>query len=440
MLISFTIKNWMSFKTESTLSMRKTREKQHNERIPHIKPKYNMKVLPIAAIYGGNASGKTNFCHALAFSRWMVTEGPQLNKKTTVNYFRLNPENKNKPVDFEFEILTGNNTIYIYSFSVDAKRVTKEKLTEVLSKREQVLFKRDMDQIEVFGSLKKDAFFDYAVQGTRRNQLFLNNTVTQNNEVFKPVFDWFSDNLIIIYPNAEYNAIGLSQQFDSLLLSSLNNILPYLDTGIQNIEMEETQIQRNELPKELKNEFFESLDEGKFIPIEQGLEQLVITAKDNNLIIMKLVSHHTDSADNKVKFNLGSESDGTRRLISLLPAFIGAASKNSRKVYVIDELDRSLHSLLTRCLVSKFLESCSPEKRSQLIFTTHDVSLLDQTLFRRDEIWVTERKMSGETEIYSFGEFKEMRDDKDIRKSYLQGFLGGIPQIPFTGFDNCQVK
>jgi uncharacterized protein len=96
---------------------------------------------------------------------------------------------------------------------------------------------------------------------------------------------------------------------------------------------------------------------------------------------------------------------------------------------VIDELDRCLHTLLTRSLLERYLESCSSETKSQLLFTTHDVSLIDQDLLRRDELWIAERDDTGGSTLISFGEYKEIRADKDIRKSYLQGRLGGIPRV-----------
>ena len=123
------------------------------------------------------------------------------------------------------------------------------------------------------------------------------------------------------------------------------------------------------------------------------------------------------------------ESDGTHRTIDLLPAFLEMADAGSNKVFVIDELDRSMHTLLTRSLLEKYLSGCGPLCRSQLLFTTHDVLLMDQELMRRDEMWVAERDRDGSSTLFSFSEYKDVRNDKDIRKSYLQGRLGGIPRI-----------
>ena len=115
--------------------------------------------------------------------------------------------------------------------------------------------------------------------------------------------------------------------------------------------------------------------------------------------------------------------------MDLLPAFLELAAPGSKNVFVIDEVDRSLHTLLTRRLLEAYLASCFADTRSQLLLTTHDVLLMDQQLLRRDEMWVAERKSTGASTLVSFAEYKDVRYDKDIRKSYLQGRLGGIPRI-----------
>src|SRR5664279_751886 len=125
--------------------------------------------------------------------------------------------------------------------------------------------------------------------------------------------------------------------------------------------------------------------------------------------------------------------------MDLLPAFLSVANPASRRVYVVDELDRSLHTLLTRSLLESYLGCCSANSRAQFIFTTHDALLMDQHLLRRDEIWVTERRKDGSSALFSFSEFKDARKDNDIRKSYLQGRLGGVPRIFLDDVLGCSV-
>ena len=155
----------------------------------------------------------------------------------------------------------------------------------------------------------------------------------------------------------------------------------------------------------------------------------MVSRKNDELIAKKLVTYHTKTDGTEAKFEIGQESDGSQRVIDLLPAFLELAAPGSKKVFVIDEVDRSLHTLLTRRLLDAYLASCSADTRSQLLLTTHDVLLMDQQLLRRDEMWVAERKPTGISTLVSFAEYKDVRYDKDIRKSYLQGRLGGIPRI-----------
>jgi AAA15 family ATPase/GTPase len=164
-----------------------------------------------------------------------------------------------------------------------------------------------------------------------------------------------------------------------------------------------------------------------------------ITRKDGELTAKKLVTYHQRQGGQEVKFEMRQESDGSQRIIDLLPAFLAAAASDSSKVYVIDEVDRSLHTLLTRQLFEGYLSCSGADTRSQLLFTTHDVLLMDQKLFRRDEMWVVERNPQGESSLMAFSEYKDIRYDKDIRKSYLQGRFGGVPRILISGafMDNC---
>lgn len=158
-------------------------------------------------------------------------------------------------------------------------------------------------------------------------------------------------------------------------------------------------------------------------------DRYIVSREGDELVAKKLVSYHPRSDGTEAGFEIRQESDGTQRIIDLLPAFLRLSETTMPKVFVIDELDRSLHTLLTRQLIEAYLGNCSPETRSQLLFTTHDVLLMDQDIFRRDEMWIVERDRSGASTLLSFSDYKDIRHDKDVRKSYLQGRLGGIPRI-----------
>ncbi|MPN24618.1 hypothetical protein SDC9_172019 [bioreactor metagenome] len=141
-----------------------------------------------------------------------------------------------------------------------------------------------------------------------------------------------------------------------------------------------------------------------------------------------MISFHRNGYGELVKFDLSQESEGSLRLLDILPAFLDLERNDSHRVYVIDELDRSWHYALSRRLLGIYLSHCSEHSRAQLLFSTHDLMLMDQDLFRRDEIWIAERGENGASSLFSLANCG-IRHDKDIRKLYLQGALGGIPQL-----------
>ncbi|BCZ96747.1 ATP-binding protein [Legionella pneumophila serogroup 1] len=443
MIISFSLENWMSFRDKSTFSMVASRERQHSERVPKLS-KYSMGVLPIAAIYGGNASGKTNFFKALNFAKLIVVKGTQPDSLIPVEMFRLDSQSVENPSCFSFELLI-DEIIYDFSFKITKKRVIEESLIKITSTSETILYKRLNDRIKFDKSLEKDVFLKFAFKGTRDNQLFLTNSVSQKVDNFKPVYNWFKNNLELIAPDSRFEPFEQFIDEDHPLYVTMNEMLPQLDTGISHIGGEIVPFEHLLFPEALKSKLREDLKEGMTVRMssEPFNDRYIITRKNNELIAKKLVAFHPKSDGTEAKFDIYQESDGSQRIIDLLPAFLELSSPQSRNVYIIDEVDRSLHPLLTRQLVENYLDSCTHETRSQLLFTTHNGLLMDQSLFRRDEMWVAERNSTGQSSMFSFSEYKDVRYDKDIRKSYLQGRLGGIPRIqmgPYTFDKNNKTR
>jgi len=430
MIISFSVENWMSFRDKTTLSMIAGRERQHGERVPKI-GKYQTRILPIAAIYGGNASGKTNFFKALNFTKTLVIKGTQPDSLITTNAFLLDGKGVEQPSRFAFELLI-DEAIYEFSFAVTRKAVLEEKLVLITSTSEKVLYDRRDGSPNFDESLVKDQFLLFAFNGTRDNQLFLTNSVSQKVENFRPVYNWFKDNLELISPDSRFEPFEQFLDEGHPLYATMNDMLPKLDTGIAHLGGEEIPFKNIPLPEFIKTRLQEDIKEGMTVRLlaeHHANERFVITRKENELIAKKLVAYHTKSDGTEAKFEISQESDGSQRIIDLLPSFLELSASVSKKVYVIDEIDRSLHTLLIRRLLEDYLANCSTETRTQLLLTTHDVLLMDQQLLRRDEMWVTERDASGISNLLSFSEYKDIRYDKDIRKSYLQGRLGGIPRL-----------
>jgi len=422
----------MSFRKKASLSMIGSRERQHNDRVPVV-DKYGVKILPVAAFYGGNASGKTNFFKALNFAKGLIVIGTQPDSLISVEPYLLDPLSQNKSTDFWFELLI-EETIYEFSFKVTRKAVLEEKLVKINSTSETILYHRHDGKPNFERSLKKE-FLNFAFKGTRNNQLFLTNAISQNVDTFRPVYDWFKNTLELIAPDSRFQPFEQFLEEEHKLNAIMNEILPQLDTGIARLGSEEVSFKNIPVPELIKTKLQEEVKEGITVRvnIEPAHEQLAITRKHGELVVKKLVTYHAKSDGTEAKFEIRQESDGTQRIIDLLPAFIEVSSPLRQKVFVIDEIDRNLHTLMTRRLLEHYLATCSKEGRSQLLFTTHDAMLMDQSLLRRDEIWTLERENDGSSNLISFSEYKDVRNDKDLRKSYLQGRLGGIPRFRHGG-------
>jgi AAA15 family ATPase/GTPase len=435
MLIRYAFRNWLSFQEEARFSTIASNERQHNDRVARI-DKFDLRVLPVAAIYGGNASGKTNFVKSLAFAKSMVVRGTQPDGPIPVSPFLLDPAALNEPCAVQFEMLV-DDVIYDFSFTVTAKVVVEEKLVRVKSSSETVLYHRqDQKLVALHSALKKEDFYRFAFQGTRANQLYLTNAVSQNVTEFRPVYDWFKRNLVLIAPDFRVENFEDYLEEDQPLHGIISSTLAQLDTGIAQLDAEEIPLENLPLPDNLITIVNHVIKSGGIHRIHnrETNERFVFTAQpDGGIRVRKLVSNHKRSDGSSIKFDLNQESSGTQRVIDLLPAFVEASDSQCAKVFVIDELDRSMHTLLTRQLLEAYLGSCNAASRSQLIFTTHDVLLMDQELLRRDEMWVTERDTGGRSQLFSFAEYKELRNDTDIRKRYLQGRLGGVPRILLSG-------
>jgi AAA15 family ATPase/GTPase len=427
MLVSFTIENWMSFREPATLSMVASRERQHGERVPKI-GRLNTRILPVATIYGGNASGKTNLFKALSFAKTLVIKGTQPDGAIQVEPFHLDTASQAEPTRFVFELLI-EETLYEFAFSLTREAVVEERLSLITSSSEKELYRRSSSGIEFEASLK-DPFLQFAFQGTRDNQLFLTNAISQKVERFRPIYNWFRDTLELIGPDSRFEPFELFLDDLHPLYGTMNQMLSALDTGISRLGGEEIPLEHVPISEPLKRLLQEEVKEGMSVRLMSNRnDRLVFTRRNNRLTAQRLVTFHRKTDGSEARFEMHQESDGSQRVIDLLPAFLELSSLQHNKVFVVDELDRSLHTLLTRKLLETYLGSCSPDSRSQLLLTTHDLLLMDQELFRRDEMWIAERKASGATGLLSFSEYKDVRYDKDIRKSYLQGRLGGIPQI-----------
>ena len=428
-IVTALVSNWRSFRDPVTFSMVASRERQHSFRVSRVK-RIHARLLPIAAIFGGNASGKTNFFRAINFAKTLIVRGTRRpGARIPVEPFRLDDESGTKPSRFEFRLLI-DEILYNYRFSVTSERVLMESLARTKATKEVQLYKRTHDTIDLHPTLGNDSVLQFAFQSTRPNQLFLTSSVLLNIDTFLPVYQWFSDQLELVAPDSRFAPFASLAKNTSKMNAKITDAISQLDVGIARIDIEEISLDRI-LPKALIEDMTEDLKDDQHAVLKLGKHsgEYIVVRKNGELVGKQLVTIHRKTNGNEVKFELRDESDGSRRVLDLLPGFVDLSGSRSQSVYMIDEIDRSLHTVLTRSLLESYLRQCSHETRSQLVFTTHDAQLIDQSLLRRDEIWVTETDKEYVSHLFSFGDYDGIRHDKDIRKSYLQGRLGGIPRI-----------
>lgn len=414
MLISFTVKNWMCFKEETTLYMKKTRERQHSDRIPRSDAN-DISILPVGAIYGANASGKSSLFEAIRFARkFVILPLPKPETKIPIKPFKLDDDSRNNPSTFEFDVLI-NEKRYVYMFSVTKEEVLEEKLVEVRkSGSEKVLFHRDKgnDDPRLEKSIKGRNRMQYVFENTRKNILFLSKTVDDNFDDFKFFFEWVNKNLVLIRPKSSFNLKQLPNDQASNLLTAMSPKLKSADFGISSVTMESRDVSHG-LIKQILSDYE-----------DESFTRFVI-----NDLSRSIVFYHKGEMGVDYPLQINDESDGTIRFMDLLPPIIGIEPFAKAQTIFIDEIDRSLHTLLTRKLIQSFLEGCNKDSRDQLIFTTHDTLLMDQDILRRDEIHLVEKDEYGSSTLFSISDFKGIRFDMDIMRNYLFSKFGGIPNI-----------
>ena len=415
MLIQFSVKNFLSFKDLTTFDMTATSKNELEENILSIE---NVKLLKSAVFYGANASGKTNFLNALSYMRDVVLFSFNKERILNIKPFALCEDSAKNPSSFEIVFITPDNKKYIYGFEIYNKEINKEYLFEynleankikpkmIFTRERKILLDKKNEEIrgyhyEFNHILKKD--FEEIVTKTRNNALFLNVAQQFNNEIADKIMNWFRK-LIYTRTTTKYNTakrIYNDEKFKNMLISFLQNI----DISIVDIIVEKEPIP-DDFPKDLIDIF------------------------QNNSFIIKTKHkvYDKDGKNNKTSyttFSLGMESVGTQKIIYniFLPM---VETLTNGGIFIVDELDCSLHPLITKLIIKKF--NSIKNTKGQLIFTTHDTNLLTSKLFRRDQIWFAEKNKKEATEIYSLADFK-VRKDASYGKDYILGKYGAIPFI-----------
>ena len=436
MLIRFRVRNYLSFRDEVEFSMIPGEAHQH-PRHAIATGTAGLDVLRSAVVYGANASGKSNLIKSIHFAREYILEGVKPKERIAVKPFKLERAWNEQPSKFEFEFSI-NGKSYLYGFELTPTTVQAEWLYEIKKTTEKMIFERhtnQADKAEVeFGTKlrpkKAQEFLQEFSAGTRPNQLFLTKCSEDNNiDYYKDVIRWFS-RLNVIFPDSKYISWPLEVLKENNTITDIVKYLTAFDTGVcgsstQKIENEDI------IPSVLIDDF-KNNKKGDLVILRNNQNLIYILHKNDagDVILEKIVFiHHIDGCESETYFDLDEESDGTMRLIDLIPILI-----SQDEIFLVDELDRSLHPSLSYRLFELLLAN---QSKSQLIVTTHESHLLDLDLLRRDEIWFVEKNRSGASTLYSLEEFAP-RHDKDVQKGYLQGRFGAIPVMGNIDFDTVE--
>lgn len=449
MLIRFNVKNFLSFNTrddgnseEFSMIAGKVRSKKE-----HIYDDGKIKLLKFAAVYGANASGKSNLVKAMQFMRHTVIAG--LPDGHTEKYCKVNPENKDEISYFEIEIML-NEKYYAYGFEVmlSQSRFVSEWLIELRADNsEKVIFERNIEEgTYVLGAdLRQKGLSEkmniYANDICDDNTVLFLSVMNQNKKnlyqkgtgavILRDIFRWIRNALDVNFPDqpiSDYSYLSEAGNVEEIC-----RIISAFGTGITNFEMVDVAVEKvmGRLPAE-NRQYISTYIEKQKAKIRSGYKKgkmaivmrsnedfFIITFAENDAVRCQTIEFSHGERD--VLFRLSEESDGTVRVLDLLEILLAGEGKT----YVIDELDRCLHPSLTYKFVETFLQLAA-RKNIQLIVTTHESRLMDFDLLRRDEIWFINKKNSGESDIYSLEEYNA-RFDQKIDKAYLEGRYGGVP-------------
>lgn len=441
MLLNLTVNNWSSFSGESSLVLTNSLERQHSQTLGKIPGFRSKKVLPVAAVYGGNASGKTNLFSALSALQQMVITDPGVDGTVPVVPFLLDADSRSAPVLLDITFLASEK---VFRLTVEATRdtVLYESL-ELLTERKSVdIYERDSEGQEYFAF--DDGFFSdynhvyYAAKSTRANQLFLQSAVAQNIDELRVAYDWFDSALELIGVESQAWNFASYVTDQEGFLDYASDALASLDTGV--VGLRGSSIGLDNLPSssrlrkdidELKPDELLTLVGGRTAG-DYGFDMITVRQEDGEPQAEVLHSLHIGPDGVEHAMPLSMESSGTQRLMGLMPMLFDlsrSSTGGTEKVYVVDELDRCLHTMLTFKLIEDFLTGCGPDTRKQILFTTHDLLLMDQSLMRRDEMFIVQRDGYGRSELIGLSEYDGIRYDKDLIRSYLDGRFGGIPML-----------
>jgi uncharacterized protein len=438
MLIRFSLSNLFSF--EETKEFNMLPSPKYKRLDSHKYSINNFDVLKMSSLYGANGAGKSNLIKSLSLLKNIVLK-EELPLRLKDSKFKFRDKEDNTPQILAIEFFQ-NNVAYYYALEIANNTIKTEELYQsgLGRDKDKLIFERKTDEKEkthltflnAFENDKESQLLKRIIEKNlaKPNKPLLQLLTTLNNPFLDAVndaFKWFEETLEIIYPDLKPSALVHRIDLDSDFKHYANDIMSSFNIGVNSLKSEKKSLKdffgedKGSEFEELTRKVEESPNKMLVLKARQG-DEIVLVSENDAIFVKQLKLEHTGKDNKMAVFNLDEESDGTIRLLDFIPAFKDLITK--RKVIVVDEIERSIHPLLIKELIKKF--SFDDNTQGQFIFTTHESNLLDQTIFRQDEIWFAEKNKQGSTELYSLSDFKE-HNTIDIRKGYLNGRYGSIP-------------
>ncbi len=438
MLIRFVIENLFSFGERKEFT---TIPNKRLKTLEHHKYQYDdFNILKIGSIYGANGAGKSNLIKSLELLQKLVVQ-ESIPFRLKDSKFKFNNSEDSKDQIFAVEFIQEKLAFY-YGIILNENNIMTEELylSGLGKKDDELIYERKTDvkgntniifheefENDEKSQVLKTVLLEEFVKPNEPILKFLSNRDNRFLKTVKIAYKWFEDTLQIITPDSKPRALAHKIDIDKEFKNYAKDLMCSFNIGITELVSEKKDIKEffgEDNEKELDN-LIKDVEGSpkKMIGLRSNKgDELIIVKEDEKIWVKTLKVGHIGKRDKSVFFGLDEESDGTVRLLDFVPAFKSVIS--NEKVFVIDEIERSIHPLLIKELVQKF--SLDPNSKGQLIFSTHESNLLDQEIFRQDEIWFAEKNKDGSTDLYSLNDFKEHKTI-DIQRGYLNGRYGSIP-------------
>ncbi len=428
MLLYFKVKNYRSIRDEAVLDMEAA---GLHDAAKNLLPFGRKEYLPAVAIYGKNGGGKSNLIRSMWLAVQFICNAQKTqteNEPVPVRPFMLNDHSVNEPTAFEFAYVQ-NGAKYVYGFSATRDHIVSEYLKAWPKGREKNIFLRH-GQSFIFPKDNEKKRKELIKEAVGKNQLFFAISCTMNYKPCIEAMKWFREKVVFSRDFTDINRNLIDYREDETMLQAIVSAAKKADVGIEDIQFEIDQqtldLQSQNIPGQMGGMI------AALRAFSEALQQNGNEAEVSlNMGKLKSTTYHTglncEGKASRYELTLSDESDGTRRLMTLAPAIERTLKEGG--TLIVDELEREMHLMLIEYVLGRYQEKRNNPAHAQLIFTTHDTSLLNQEILRRDQIYFVDKKREdGASSLYSLADFN-IRNDANIQKAYLLGKFGAVPSI-----------